>query len=139
MKPLIARRQQNLTLNEPPNIPLIYVDPTRITQVLVNLLSNASKYSPMETTIKLTLEIQEPDFLRVAIADRGPGISPVERSNLFRRFVRLGDHQETQYGVGLGLSVVKTIVEEHSGKVGVDERPDGGSVFWFTLPLNGDM
>lgn len=137
MKPLLDRRQQSLALYEPDELPLANVDPTRLTQVLVNLLSNASKYSPMEDTIELAVEKVSRDTLRLSVADGGPGISPHDRANLFRRFVRLGDGDETQYGVGLGLWVVKTIVEEHGGEVGVDNRPTGGAIFWFTVPLNG--
>jgi two-component system sensor histidine kinase KdpD len=76
--------------------------------------------------------------LRVVVADRGPGIPPDEQSSLFQRFVRLDAQDGTQYGVGLGLSVVKAIVEEHGGEVGVDARPEGGSAFWLTLPLKGE-
>jgi len=75
------------------------------------------------------------NLLRLSISDRGSGITPLERESLFRRFVRLDTEDGTQYGIGLGLSVVKAIVEEHGGKVGVDERPGGGSTFWFTIPV----
>jgi len=136
MQPLLNRRRQHLSIARPARLPVIYADPTRLTQVLVNLLSNASKYSPMGEEIDLILELVGDD-LRVAIADRGPGIPSVERDTLFRRFVRLDTNDGTQYGIGLGLSVVKTIVQEHGGRVGVDERPGGGSVFWATLPLTG--
>ena len=136
MQPLLNRRQQRLSLNRPARFPMITADPTRLTQVLVNLLSNASKYSPMGKLIDLSLELTD-GGLRVEVADRGPGIPPVVRTSIFRRFVRLDAEDETQYGIGLGLSVVKAIVEGHGGEVGVDERPGGGSIFWFTIPLVG--
>jgi len=135
MKPLLERRQQELSLGMPAKIPLVNADPTRLTQVLVNLLSNASKYSPMETTIALSLKIEQKTAIRITVSDRGPGIPQSERSRLFQRFVRLGLEDRAQYGIGLGLSVVKTIVEAHGGEVGVDENPAGGSRFWFTIPL----
>jgi PAS domain S-box-containing protein len=138
IQPLFNRRHQILSQNIASDLPLVNVDPTRLTQVLVNLLSNASKYSPMEENIGLNLDIRNGRNLHIAVYDRGPGISPADRSNLFRRFVRLGDQDEAQYGVGLGLSVVKTIVEEHGGEVGVDARNGGGSIFWLTIPLNGE-
>ena len=106
----------------------------RLTQVLVNLLSNASKYGPTDEPIELTLDVPQ-DVLRVSVADHGSGIPLDERENLFRRFIRLDEENNTQYGVGLGLSVVKAIVESHGGSVGLDERVGGGSVFWFTIPL----
>jgi PAS domain S-box-containing protein len=138
MKPLLDRRRQSLTLSEPEYYPVAMADPTRMTQVLVNLLSNASKYSPMETTIDLIVDQPDEHTLRVSVADRGLGISPTEREDIFRRFVRLSDQDGAQYGVGLGLSVVKAIVEEHGGEVGVKDHPGGGSIFWFTIPIDGD-
>jgi two-component system sensor histidine kinase KdpD len=116
-------------------MPLVNADPTRLTQVLVNLLSNASKYSPMESTIELRLQNMNGQNLRVSISDQGPGIPLPERSKLYNRFMRLGESEKAQYGIGLGLSVVKTIVEAHHGEVGMDDRPGGGSIFWFTIPL----
>lgn len=115
------------------------IDPTRLTQVMVNLLSNASKYSPIEEQIELNLQILDDDTLRVSVADHGPGIPLPNRKNIFSRFVRLDSRDGSQYGVGLGLSVVKTIVEEHGGKVGIEDCPGGGATFWFTIPLNGGV
>ena len=137
MKPLLNRRHQDISIHEPPDLPQVNIDPTRLTQVIVNLLSNASKYSPMEETIELNIQNIEDHMLHIAVADHGPGISQSDRSNLFNRFVRLDVRYGTQYGVGLGLSVVKTIVEEHGGEVGVEERYEGGSIFWFTIPVDG--
>ena len=134
MQPLLNRRRQELICEVPAQLAPLSIDPMRITQVLVNLLSNASKYSPVQERILLTVEAPDGRAVRVSVADRGEGIPPAERENLFRRFVRLSASDAPQYGVGLGLSVVKAIVEEHGGEVGVDERPGGGSVFWFTLP-----
>jgi K+-sensing histidine kinase KdpD len=58
---------------------------------------------------------------------------------LFRQFVRLGGSTTDQYGIGLGLSVAKAIIDGHGGQIGVDERPDGGSTFWFTLPTHLEL
>jgi K+-sensing histidine kinase KdpD len=135
MKPLLERRKQNLSLAIPARLPLVSVDPTRLTQVLVNLLSNASKFSPMESTIELRLKIANEMTLRISISDRGPGIPLPDRSKLYQRFTRLGESERAQYGIGLGLSVVKAIVKAHHGEVGMEERPGGGSIFWFTIPL----
>ena len=135
MKPLLERRKQNLSLAVPTRIPLASVDPTRLTQVLVNLLSNASKFSPMESNIELRLKIVNERTLHISVSDRGPGIPLPDRSKIYHRFTRLGESERAQYGIGLGLSVVKAIVEAHHGEVGMEERPDGGSIFWFTIPL----
>jgi two-component system sensor histidine kinase KdpD len=135
MKPLLERRRQNLSLAIPAQIPLVSADPTRLTQVLVNLLSNASKYSPMDSTIELRLHKMDGRNLRVSVSDRGPGIPVPERSKLYQSFMRLGEAERAQYGIGLGLSVVKAIIEAHRGEVGMKERQGGGSIFWFTIPV----
>jgi two-component system phosphate regulon sensor histidine kinase PhoR len=133
-QPLLERRNQKLSLTESPQLPEIEGDRARLTQALVNLIINASKYSPIGQPIELQLA-QQRDTLYVGVADRGPGIPPAERSNLFRSFVRLDAGDQEQYGIGLGLFVVKTIVEAHGGRVGVSDRPDGGSRFWFEIPF----
>ncbi len=133
-QPLLQRRNQALSLAESPQLPEIVGDPARLTQVMVNLIINASKYSPIGQPIELQLA-QRGDTLFVGVGDRGPGIPPAERGNLFRSFVRLGSGDQEQYGIGLGLYVVKTVVEAHGGQVGVSDRPRGGSLFWFEIPL----
>ena len=133
-RPLLERRRQALSLAESPQLPKIEGDTARLTQVLVNLIINASKYSAIGQPIELQL-VQQGDMLHVAVADRGPGIPEAEQGHLFRSFVRLGSGDQEQYGIGLGLYVVKTIVEAHGGQVGVDNQPGGGALFWFDIPL----
>lgn len=133
-QPLLERRSQKLSLAESPQLPEIDGDLARLTQVLVNLIINASKYSPVGQPIELQLA-QRANMLHVGVADRGPGIPPDERSNLFRSFVRLDGVDQEQYGIGLGLFVVKTIVEAHGGQVGINDHPGGGALFWFEIPL----
>lgn len=135
--PLLKRRSQTLSLAEPSNLPEIEADPTRLTQVLTNLITNASNYSPLGQPIDLQV-VQHDNWLRISVADRGPGISAAEHSNLFRDFVRLDTADHEQYGVGLGLYIVKTIVTAHGGHVDVQTRPDGGSIFWFEIPYHED-
>jgi two-component system, OmpR family, sensor histidine kinase KdpD len=136
MAPLLERRRQRVLVAEPAAYPPLELDPVRVAQVLVNLLSNASKYSPVGTDVALQVTV-EGAGLRVTVADRGPGLSAAERETLFQRWVRRGE-DNTQYGVGLGLLVVKAIVDGHGGEVGVLPRPGGGSRFWFTLPGAGE-
>jgi K+-sensing histidine kinase KdpD len=99
------------------------------------LLSNASKYSPMGARIDLVVEVN-PSDIYFAIRDRGEGIPEEGRGAVFKRFERLETGSETDYGTGLGLSVVKAIVEGHGGAVGIEPRDGGGTAFWFTLPLS---
>ena len=135
MQPLLERRNQELQTILPAGLPSVEVDPMRLTQVLVNLISNASKYGPMDKPIELRVQPENENMLRISVSDQGSGISAADRESVFRRFIRLDEKEKAQYGVGLGLSVVKTIVESHGGRVGLDERPGGGSVFWFFLPV----
>ena len=136
VQPLLDRRQQALTLGEAAEVaayPEIHADPARLTLALVNLLTNASKYSPDGSTIDLAVT-QQDNWLRVAVADRGPGIPRAAQTQLFNRFVRLDAPESEQASTGLGLFVVKTTVEAHGGRVGIDDRPGGGAVFWFEIP-----
>jgi PAS domain S-box-containing protein len=138
MQPLLGKRGQRLVVELPAVIPVVRADSRRTMQVLVNLLSNASKYGPDDAEIIVGAAVSE-GWVRVTVADRGPGISPKYRNEVFRRFVypdTSGDR--TQYGAGLGLSVVKAVIEAHGGQVGVEDRPGGGSVFWFTLPVESE-
>lgn len=139
MQPLLERRRQTLAMHIQPDLPRAEVDPMRLNQVLVNLISNASKYGPLDRPIELEMRLLEAGIVRFSVGDQGTGIAAQDRENIFRRFVRLEDEKDkAQYGVGLGLSVVKAIVESHGGEVGLDERPGGGNVFWFTLPMGED-
>ena len=135
MTPLLQRRKQGLQIEMDWSLPPFSLDPTRITQVIVNLLSNASKYSPTGKEIRVKVSPSTENLILVSVVDQGPGLSPRDRKNLFKKFVRVRDSTGEQFGVGLGLSVVKTIVEAHGGTVGVDDNPVGGSIFWFTLPM----
>ena len=133
MQPLLEKRGQYLSVELSESLPPVLADFRRLVQVLVNLISNASKYGPDHSEIQLSAA-------PAGLHDPGPGgrsrerHSAEHRADLFRRFTRLtgGDHK-AQYGAGLGLSVVKAIVEAHGGEVGIDDRPGGGAIFWFTL------
>jgi PAS domain S-box-containing protein len=134
MQPLLKKNNLRLALALLQGLPPVQVDPRRTAQVLVNLLSNAIKYSPAGGEITLTVSTVG-DFLRVSVADQGRGVAPEHRPDLFRRFAHIDTGSDrAEYGAGLGLSVVKAIVEAQGGQVGVMDRPGGGAVFWFTLP-----
>jgi signal transduction histidine kinase len=116
-------------------MPLVYIDPRRTIQVLVNLLSNASKYGPTDAENMISANI-EGGWVRVKVTDRGPGIPAKQKSSLFQRFTYQDSVQDQiKVGAGLGLSVVKAVVEAHGGNTGVDTPPGGGTIFWFTIPI----
>jgi signal transduction histidine kinase len=135
MQPLLNKYEQHLTLELPVDIPIVQADPRRTVQVLINLLSNANRYGPPGAEVLLQVTVDE-KYARVAIVDHGPGIPTEQRVNVFRRFESPhADVAVSQAGAGLGLSVVKAIVEAQGGQVGINDRPEGGSIFWFTLPI----
>ena len=135
IEPLAEKYSLNL-ISQPVKEPtVVLADQRRTVQALVNLLSNAVKHSPENGSIHIQHEIQNKQ-LRVEVIDEGSGVPLGQRGNLFRRFAHLDtENERARQGAGLGLSVVKEIVEAQQGEVGVTERPEGGTAFWFTLPL----
>lgn len=110
----------------------VSADGRRVGQALVNLISNAIKFSPTGTTIQITVSTGR-EWVRVAVADRGPGFPTGSAARVFEPFYR-GSGPE-QDGVGLGLAIVKWIVDAHGGRVGAGNRRGGGAKVWFELPL----
>jgi PAS domain S-box-containing protein len=135
MQPLLDKRSQRLVVELPAAVPLVRADPRRTVQVLVNLISNASRYGPDDVEIEVGAAVRG-EWIRITVADTGPGVPPEYREHLFQRFLYPDTgNDRAQVGAGLGLSVVKAVVEAHGGEVGIDDRQGGGSVFWFTLPM----
>ena len=126
----------------PANIDLISVDEVRIRQVLINLLTNAVKFTPERGTVNLTVSLllpenTSPNYLRIAVTDTGIGISPENAAKLFKPFVQIdGALNRQQTGTGLGLVLVKQIVELHGGKVGLTSELGVGSCFTIDLPFS---
>jgi two-component system phosphate regulon sensor histidine kinase PhoR len=134
MQPLLEKHGQELIVEMPATFPLVQADSRRIVQVLVNLLVNAIKYSPDDTKITVGAAVRE-GRVRITVADQGPGVPPDRQDEMFYQFVHYdGGNTKSRHGAGLGLSVVKAIVEAHGGQVGVENRPGGGAIFSFTLP-----
>jgi len=115
------------------DLPLVCIDALLIERVLVNLLENASKYTPPGTRIALSAEAVA-DRLSVSVSDDGPGLTVGREEAVFQKFTR-GERESATPGVGLGLSICRAIVESHQGKIVAGNRPGGGARFTFTLPL----
>jgi two-component system sensor histidine kinase KdpD len=128
----LGRRVVNTHL--PSDSPMVLLDGVLIEQVLVNLLDNAIKYTPPGTPIDLSAEITK-ERLSVEVADRGPGIPPGDHERIFDKFYRVA--ATGSHGVGLGLSICRGIVEAHGGRMWAENRPGGGAVFHFILPMSG--
>jgi len=115
---------------------LAQVDVEKFQRILLNLLSNAFKFTPDGGTVKLTLEV-EADMAVVQVCDSGPGIPGNQREVVFERFRQLeGNASRKHGGTGLGLSIVKEFVELHHGTINIAESPDGGALFMFRIPLS---
>src|ERR1700677_3687406 len=117
----------------PRDLPLVRIDALLIERVLVNLLENASKYTPPESTITLAAEVVA-DQLSVSVSDNGPGLPAGREEAVFQKFTR-GERESATPGVGLGLSICRAIVESHQGKIIASHRSGGGARFTFTVPL----
>ncbi|HEY2344144.1 MAG TPA: ATP-binding protein, partial [Chthoniobacteraceae bacterium] len=127
---------QRFEVRTEPIEPPPHCDGLAIQRALINLLDNASKFSPPDSAIQVRAEAANAAHWILAVADRGPGIAPEERDRIFERFYRIGSELRREApGAGIGLSVVRHIVEGHGGEAFVEPAPDGGSIFILRLPL----
>jgi signal transduction histidine kinase len=131
----LDEKSQSLDINAPTALPKIYADPTRLVQVLTNLVSNAWKYTLEGGHICINAQ-QADSFLRVEVVDNGIGISEEDQAKLFTQFFRSDSPAvREQTGWGLGLNVTKKLVEVMGGEIGSHSVLGEGSTFWFTVPL----
>jgi PAS domain S-box-containing protein len=165
--PSLNQRRQRLITEISEDLPKIQIDSSRLEQVMINLLSNASKYSPDGSRIWLGVQQLKADIpsmdplnpnqlpanqptsagspgvgpnpgenaIVVSVKDEGIGITPLDQANLFQPYQRVSENQQKIQGLGLGLTVVKYIVEAHSGHLQVKSEPGRGSTFSFTIPV----
>jgi K+-sensing histidine kinase KdpD len=135
VEPIATKR--GVTINQPRNRQNFQVmaDRRRTSQALVNLLSNAIKYSPQNSQINLSTVILGKEVM-IEVSDEGKGVSESRRSQVFNRFISPLEEEDTaDFGLGLGLAVVKAIIEGQSGSVGFKNREEGGAMFWITIPM----
>lgn len=131
----LSAKRQTLTIEIPSDVPEVLADPKRIDQVLSNLLSNAHKYTPVEKNISIQVTY-DTHCIQVAVVDNGIGISEENQQKLFTQFFRAEDHAvREQEGWGLGLSIVKKMVEAQGGEITFKSQLGVGSTFTFTIPL----
>jgi two-component system sensor histidine kinase KdpD len=127
-----------LELQLPDDLPLIPVDFIQLEQVFWNILQNALTYAPAPAPLLITAR-QQDAMMVVSIADGGPGIPPEERVQVFEKFYRLPQAQQTHHtGAGLGLAICKGLIEAHDGQIRIDENAGGGTVVTICLPLQVD-
>jgi len=137
MSPLISQRNHTLAVSIESDLPSIMADRQRLSQILVNLVSNAQKYSPEGSEIAFSVRCEQPNVL-FTVSDSGPGVPTEERSHVFEAFYRAQDQRAKGIpGSGLGLAITKSLVDLHSGSIWIEEGPCGGAAFVVSLPIEG--
>lgn len=132
IKPLALSKGISFQISEPELS--CYADEERVLQVFLNLLSNSIKFSPLKASIELRFE-ESGDFVKTSVIDHGRGIPKEKLEAIFDRFEQVKTSDASGgAGAGLGLSICKSIVQEHGGEIGVEAVESGGACFWFTLP-----
>lgn len=133
----IAAKTQQLILTIPDDLPAVLCDIMRAAQIVGNLLSNATKYTPVGGRIQLQLEhAADEGFLQVVVRDTGVGIPVAEQKRLFERFFRASSAATAgALGAGLGLHITRALVELHGGKIWLESAADQGAAFFATFPI----
>ncbi len=135
LKALADDKRVTILTDVEPGVPMVRGDTHRLGQIITNLVSNAIKYSPDATIVKLTAYQVDKNVL-VKVVDAGMGIAPEERVKLFQMFYRGESDAVRQIrGTGLGLAITKHLVEMHGGKIWVESEKGHGSTFSFTIPI----
>jgi two-component system sensor histidine kinase KdpD len=127
---LFTRRKVTIAVDQ--RLPLVSIDELLVEQMLVNLLENAAKYSPEGSPIDIDVRFDEGQ-LRIAVADRGPGVAASDRERVFRKFER-GVSKSAGHGAGLGLAICRAVAQLHGGDIVVSNRVGGGAEFVASLP-----
>lgn len=135
LRPMIEGRRQTLVVSLPDGLPTIWVDHTRLHQILTNLISNANKYTPDGGQIEVSARLEN-DRVAIAVTDTGIGIAPDDLAQLFTQFFR-SEHQAVreQQGWGLGLHVARLLTQAMGGQIAVESTPGLGSTFTVWLPI----
>jgi PAS domain S-box-containing protein len=138
LRPTAAEKQITLQVSSPAGLPAVWADEELVRRILVNLLDNALKFTPQGGQITVELrpepsETAEPG-VRCLITDSGPGIPAGDKERIFERFVRIHSGGAQVQGTGIGLSFCQLAVTAQDGRIWVEDAPQGGSCFLFTLP-----
>jgi two-component system sensor histidine kinase KdpD len=133
MQPVLQNRA--VQTDWPEDLPPVQLDYLQIDQVLTNLIENAIRYTPSDSPIEISVNV-EGEQMVISVADRGPGIPHSDLEHVFDKFYRvMGSTTQGTTGSGLGLAVSKGLVEAHGGHIWAENREGGGAIFRFTLPL----
>ena len=135
ISPLLQGKEQKLSVDLPASLPIIHGDGPRLEQVVLNLMTNAIKFTPKGGNVTLRARKLDAELL-VEVQDTGIGISQDEQSRLFKPYSRLSADRQQHPGLGLGLALAKQVVELHRGSIWLTSEPGKGSTFSFSLPLD---
>jgi signal transduction histidine kinase len=133
-------RQKGVQLRQdlPGDLPLLYVDPRRLKQILTNLIDNALKFTPKggSITVRAGVFAEDRDFIRVSVSDTGCGLSPSDAERIFDRLYQVDNSFDTnRNGLGLGLHITKELVVRHGGRIWAEGKPGEGATFHFIVPV----
>jgi signal transduction histidine kinase len=131
--PMLRGKRQKLSTDMPDSLPIVNGDGQRLEQVMLNLMTNAAKFTPEEGHILVRVRDEDASLI-VAVQDDGIGIAREELPRLFKPYSRLSSDRQRHPGLGLGLALAKQVVELHGGKIWVESEPGKGSTFSFSLP-----
>lgn len=130
----MAQKSLQIELEAEPDCPRIFGDRRRLEQIMSNLLNNAIKFSPTGGLVQLAIHHINQD-VQICVADRGPGVPTEAQEKIFDKFHIATDDQALA-GSGLGLFIARALVRLHNGRIWLENRPDGGSRFCFTIPIS---
>lgn len=140
LSPLAKELEVKLVSDIHAGVPLLNIDADKVERLMLNLVDNALKYSPADTVVTIRAyppgERGAPEgFVRTEVMDQGPGIPEDYKESLFESFVQVEGRKKVRRGVGLGLTFCKLVAEAHGGRIWIEDNPEGGSIFVFTLPV----
>ena len=135
LRPVAADKLITLTMESPDDTVTAWADPDRVSEILMNLLGNAIKFTPTNGEVTLCLQGSGNEWVTISVADTGPGIPSDEANRIFDKFYQVTQPKKQKtMGTGLGLSITKALVEMHGGKIWLESEVGRGSIFSFILP-----
>jgi len=137
LRPVAAEKVIELESAVPRKPILVLADRDKINQILMNLIGNAIKFTPVQGRVTVSTLTIGDENVQVSVSDTGPGVPPDETNKIFAKFYQVAElNGANPKGTGLGLAIAKALVELHGGQIWVDSEPSRGSTFCFTLPLS---